>query len=44
MPEVNEEVKVRSIYSKAIYSRENQTGRKVYQRANNVLPVTEISE
>lgn len=31
----------RSIYEKAIYTREKQMDRKVYQRANNVLPVTE---
>ena len=43
MPEVNEneEVTVRSIYSKAIYARDSQMDRKVYQRANNVLPVNE---
>lgn len=31
----------RKIYENAIYSREKQMDRKVYQRANNVLPVTE---
>lgn len=31
----------RKIYEKAIYSRPQQMDRKVYQRANNVLPVTE---
>lgn len=31
----------RKIYEKAIYHREQQTTRKVYQRKNNVLP-TEI--
>lgn len=33
----------RKIYEKAIYYREQQTTRKVYQRVNNVLP-TEIGE
>jgi hypothetical protein len=31
----------RKIYEKAIYERDKQMDRKVYQRANNVLPVTE---
>ena len=30
---------VRKIYEKAIYTRRNQTARKVYQRSNNVLPI-----
>ena len=33
----------RKIYEKAIYSRESQMTRKVYERANNVLPVYEPS-
>lgn len=37
----NETVSTRKIYEKAIYSREKQMDRKVYQRANNVLPTTE---
>lgn len=31
----------RKIYENAIYTRAKQMDRKVYQRANNVLPVTE---
>lgn len=34
----------RKIYEKAIYSREKQMDRKVYQRANNVLPINEPTE
>ncbi|MBO7042957.1 hypothetical protein J6W34_00040 [bacterium] len=44
MPDNNEEVVTRSIYNKAIYSRDSQMDRKVYQRANNVLPVNEPNE
>jgi len=31
----------RKIYEKAIYGRDKQLDRKVYQRANNVLPVND---
>lgn len=34
------ETVTRAIYNKAIYHREQQMDRKVYQRARNVLPVT----
>lgn len=32
----------RKIYDREIYHRENQIGRKVYQRTNNVLPTEPI--